>query len=91
MKAKFLGLSVNVLNTTLNHYTFNYTLELPRLMQNACGKDLTLTATGNNDTLTTKTKIFVRNCKSDPYICLFFLKLFLVLLFCFSNLLFGNI
>ena len=85
MKAEFLNLRVNVLNTTLNRYTFNYTLELPRFMQNGCGKDLTLTVTGNNDTLTKKTKIFVRNCKSDPYICLLFSSCFSFYLFVFPS------
>ena len=76
LKAEFLGRRVNVLNTAVNYYTFRYTLELPRVRQIACGKDLTVTAAGYNGTLTKKTKIFVRNCKSVYCIFFFFFKLF---------------
>ena len=72
LKAQFLGVRVNVLNTTVNRYTFNYTLELPRLTQIACGKDLTVTATGHYDALTKTTKILVKDCKFVYFIHLFF-------------------
>ena len=62
----------------MSSYTFNYTLELPKL--SAFRKDLTVTAIGYNDTLTKKTKIFVRNCKSDYHVCLLFLN------YCFRKL-----
>ena len=71
LKAEFLGLKVNVLNTAVNNYTYSYTLELPRVRQFACGKDLTVTAAGYNGALTKKTKIFLRNCKSGYCIYLF--------------------
>ena len=41
------------------------------MRQIACGKDLTVTATGYNGTLTKKAKIFVRNCKCGCCIYLF--------------------
>ena len=88
MKAEFLGLRVNVLNRTLNGYTFNYTLELPQLIQTGFGKDLTVTATGNNGTLTKKSKIFLRNCKCDHYISLFFSSCFSLHFLIFSKFFF---
>ena len=74
LKSEFLGLKVNVLNTAVNNYTFTYTLELPRVRQIACGKDLTIIAAGYSGTLTKKTEIFVKNCKSGYwyYLLLFF-------------------
>ena len=76
LKGEFLGLRVNVLKAAVNSYTFRYTLELPRVGEISCGKDLTITAAGYNGTLTKKTKIFVRNCKSGCCIYLFFFLIF---------------
>ena len=94
LRAEFAGLRVNVLNTAVNKYTFSYTLELPRMRQTACGKYLTVTATGYNGTLTKKTKIFVRNCKSSYCIYLFgfFFKFFYLGggSFHITKVLFGN-
>ena len=47
-------------------------VELPRLTQAKCGKELTVTATGHNNTLTDEIKIFVKNCKYDSYVYLSF-------------------
>ena len=92
VRAEFDGLKVNVLNTAVNNYTFSYTLELPRVRQIACGKDLTVTATGYNGTLTKKTKIFVRNCKSGCciYLFAFFQVFFGGESFHITKVLFGN-
>ena len=68
VKATFIGQERNVLNRTINNYKHNYTLELPRLTKAVCGKNLTVTATGHNGTLTKNVQIFVKNCKYDYYI-----------------------
>lgn len=66
-QGEFIGQKLNVLNTKVNSYTHNYTLELPRLTQKTCGKELTVKATGCNGLLTEKTKIFVKKCKYEYY------------------------
>ena len=66
LQGEFNGQKLKVLNSTVNKYTYNYTLQLPELTQTVCGEDLTITATGNNGTLNKTTKIFVENCK---YFC----------------------
>ena len=71
VQAEFNGQVINVRNETLNTYTHNFTLELPRLTQAACGKELKMTITGNNRTLTNKTKIFPKDCKYAYYFHLF--------------------
>ena len=73
MQAKFFNPPVNVISTAVSSYTHNYTLELPLLTQAACGKELELTATGRNRTVTNKTTIFVKNCKYDYYVHLILL------------------
>ena len=70
--ADFIDQTLKVVNTTINSYTHNYMVQLPRLTQAKCGKELTVTATGQNRTLTDKTKIFVKNCKYDSYVHLSF-------------------
>ena len=56
----------------VNSFTHNFTLQLPRLTQTVCGKELMVTATGYNASITDKTKIFVRNCKYDYCVYLIF-------------------
>ena len=68
VNAEFIGEKLNVVNTTVNSYTHDYTLELPRLDQTVCGKELTATATGHNGTITDKIKIFLKNCKCGYYV-----------------------
>ena len=65
VEAEFVGQKLKVLNTTVNSYTYNYILELPWLTQIACGKELIVTTTGYNGTLTDKINIYVSNCKYD--------------------------
>lgn len=63
VKAFFLGQMLNIKNETVNSYTHNFTLQLPVLTQLACGRELTIAATGYNGTLSLKIKIRVKNCK----------------------------
>ena len=72
VQAEFIGQALKVADATINSYTHYYTLEVPQLTQTQCGKELTVTASGNDKTLTFNTKIFVRNCKYDSYIHLSF-------------------
>ena len=72
MQAEFIGQKLNVLSTTINNYTHNYTLELPQLAQKACGKQLTVTTTRYNGTLTEKIKIYMSKCKYGYYVHLNF-------------------
>ena len=51
---------LNVLNKSVNTYTHNFTMELPQMTQKACGKELTVIATGYNGTLIEKVKSFCR-------------------------------
>ena len=74
VQAEFIGQALKVTDATINSYTHNYKLELPRLTQTACGKELTVTASQNNNTLTFNTKIFVKNCKYESYLHLSFRK-----------------
>ena len=59
----FSDQNLTVLSGTVNRYTYIFTLQLLLLTQRACGKELTLTSTGYNGTLTKKCKIFVETCK----------------------------
>ena len=59
----FSDQNLTVLSRTVNRYTYIFTLQLLLLTQTACGKELTLTSTGYNGTLTKKCKIFVETCK----------------------------
>ena len=72
MEAEFIGQKINVLSTTVNNFTHNYTLKLPQLTQKACGKQLTVTATGYTVTLTEKIKIYMSKCKYEYYVHLNF-------------------
>ena len=72
VQAEFIGQALKVADATINSYTHYYTLEVPRLTQIECGKELTVTASGNNNTLTFNTTIFVTNCKYDSYVHLSF-------------------
>ena len=65
VQAEFIGQKLNVLSRTVNSYLHNYTLELPQLNPTVCGKELTITVTGYNGTLTDKIKIYMSNCKYD--------------------------
>ena len=67
VEAEFNGKKVEVRNAIVNSYTHNYTLQLPKLTQTACGTVLEVTAAGYNGTLTNKTKISLNNCKYDYY------------------------
>ena len=53
---------------TIDSYTHNYTLQLQRLNQMSCGKELTLRAIGNNGVIDDETKVFVKNCKYEYYV-----------------------
>ena len=66
--AEFAGQKLKVIKAALNSYTHNFTLVLPQLTQTQCGRILEVTATGYNDALTDKTKIFLKNCKYDFYV-----------------------
>ena len=59
----FVGQTLVVQQISVNNYTHKYTLQLPQVTQIACGKELTVTATGRNSTIIMKTRIFVVNCK----------------------------
>ena len=72
VQAEFIGQKLIALNRTINNYKHNYTLELPRLTQTVCGKELRVTATGHNGTSTKNVQVFVRNCKYDYYVQSFF-------------------
>lgn len=67
MHVEFIDANVKVINGTINSFTYNYTVQLPKLTQKTCGKELTITATGFNDTQITITKIFLENCKYYYY------------------------
>ena len=65
---EFIDPNVKVTNATINSFTYNYTLQLPRLTPETCGKELTITATGfNNTRINDTTKIFLENCKYNYY------------------------
>ena len=53
-----MGQKINVIDTTVNSYTNSFILQLPQLIQNACGRELQLTTIVYNGTSTYKTKIF---------------------------------
>ena len=53
-----MGQNINVIDTTVNSYTNSFILQLPQLIQNACGRELQLTTIVYNGTSTYKTKIF---------------------------------
>ena len=73
VQGDFNAKKLTVLKAKLNSYTHNFTLQLPRLTQTVCGKELILTATGyNNISITDKTKIKVRNRKYDYCLYLIF-------------------
>ena len=63
VQGEFNGETLIVVNTSVNSYTHNYTLQLPQLTQRACGKELTVKTTGHNGSLIKKTRIFLNNCK----------------------------
>ena len=67
VQAEFNGQKVIVIKATVNSYTHIFTLALPLLTQRVCGKELTVTAMGYNGTLTTKTTIFLKDCKYYHY------------------------
>ena len=68
VEGEFIGQKLNILNKTIDSYTHNYTLQLPRLTQISCGKELTVTAIGCNGVIANKTKVFVKNCKYEYYV-----------------------
>ena len=68
VEAELGGQKLDVIDTTSNNYTHNFTLVLPLLTQKICGRELQIKASGYNGTLTDKTKIFLRNCKYDYYV-----------------------
>ena len=68
VEGEFVGQKLNILYMTIDSYTHNYTLQLPRLNQISCGKELTLTAIGNNGVIDDETKVFVKNCKYEYYV-----------------------
>ena len=69
VQGEFINQKFSALNTTetVNGYIHNFTLQIPQLTQEACGKTLTITANGNNVTLTETTKIFLEKCKYFSY------------------------
>ena len=73
VEGEFIYQKLNVLNKSINTYTHNFTLELPQMTQKACGKELTVIATGYNGTLIEKIKVFVENCK---YLYVFLISVF---------------
>lgn len=68
LEAEFIGQKLYILNITIDSYTRNYTMQLPRLTQIECGKELTVRAIGNDGVITDETKIFVKNCKYEYYL-----------------------
>ena len=76
VEGEFIGQKVNILNKTIDSYTHNYTLQLPRLTQTSCGKELTVRTIGCNGIIANKTKVFVENCKYDTKSMLFLLWIF---------------
>lgn len=68
VEGEFFGQKLNVFNMTIDSYTHNYTLQLPRLTQISCGKELTVRAIGYYAVIADKTKVFVKNCKYEYYI-----------------------
>ena len=59
----------------------NFKLQLPLLTHTVCGRELQVTATGYNGTLTDSTRIFVGDCKYDYHVHSF-------LILCYSNIIF---
>ena len=70
VEGEFVGQKLKVIDAAINSYTHSFILQLPLLTQNACGRELQVTATGYNGISTEKTKIFVKNCKFDLYLIL---------------------
>ena len=68
VEGEFTGQKLNILNVTIDSYTHNYTLQLPRLTQISCGKELTVRAIGNNGVIADETKVFLKNCKYVYYV-----------------------
>ena len=64
----FIGQNLNTLNKTIDSYTHNYTLQLPRLTQISCGKELAVRAIGNSSVIAVETKVFLKNCKYEYYV-----------------------
>ena len=63
VRPEFTSRILTVLSKPVNNYAHTYTLELPRLTQTTCGRELIVTAVGHSSTLTKKIKFFVENCK----------------------------
>ena len=68
VEGEFVGQKLNIVYMTIDSYTHNYTLQLPRLTQISCGKELIVRAIGNNGTIADETKVFVKNCKYEYYV-----------------------
>ena len=66
LEGEFNGQDITPTHATLNNYTHNFTLQLPRLTQAECGKVLKIKAVGHNGTLNATARIFVENCE---YFC----------------------
>ena len=71
LEAEFIGQKLNILNITIDSYTRNYTMQLPRLTQIACGKELTVRAIGNDGVITDETKMKRYSDVSLQLLCMF--------------------
>lgn len=65
LEGEFIGQKLNIFNMTIDSYTHNYTLQLPKLTQISCGKELKVRAIGNDGVIADETKVFVKNCKYE--------------------------
>ena len=61
---KFItGIFQNALREKVNNYTFTYSILLPKLTQDKCGKELTFIAEGYLGKQERKSRILLTNCK----------------------------
>ena len=58
------GVAENATRKAINYYTFEYSMQLPELTQETCGRKLALTATGN-ESIKEELLVFLDSCKSE--------------------------
>ena len=74
VEGEFFSQKLNIFYKMMDSNTHNYTLQLPRLTQISCGKELTVRTIGCNGIIANKAKILVKNCKYELYFNKFFLE-----------------
>ena len=53
-----------------NDYNFTYSIKLPPLTQEMCGRELFVKAVGYSGEATRKSNVFLANCKSNDFVSL---------------------